>query len=472
MERILTYKYHYIFHISFFIWITNCTYGQTDFVVIDSVHISGLKKTKSVVVTQEIDLHPGDTISLKMLAGRLLINEKRLLSIGIFTLASINIKNWNTELNTCNINIKVQENWYIYPYLIFELADRNFNVWRKEFNYSLKRVNFGAALNHINFTGHKDKLKIKLQGGYIRKFELAYDYPYLWNKWGLSTNVLYTENREISYKTVSNKPVFYRSDDNKKVFFQHRASISLLHRANALHFQTLRLEYINATTDTFISGTLNPDFFGTRSNKIRYFLIDILARYDNTVYPLYPLGGHKLELNIRKEGLGIFNDVDNLWISASAEQHTPVLKNLIISNKIKFKIQTLHNSLPYFLNNALGYGENNITGYQLYVMDGRNFILSRNTLRYRILDKDFKTIKYAPNQFKIMNAKLFIRFNFDVGFSDDPVFNAENPLTNHWQHGYGPGVDVILFNNFTVSAEYGITKFGESGFFFESGFNF
>ena len=56
--------------------------------------------------------------------------------------------------------------------------------------------------------------------------------------------------------------------------------------------------------------------------------------------------------------------------------------------------------------------------------------------------------------------------------TDDPFFKAENPLTNNWQYGYGPGIDVILFNNFTVSAEYGITKFGESGLFFESGFNF
>jgi hypothetical protein len=456
-----------------FVFIINIpSYSQTDFVVIDSVIVIGLHKTKKIVVSQEIDLHSGDTISIDQLASRLHINEKRIQSTGIFTLASINVKDWNTDLNTCDIYITVQENWYLYPHPIFELADRNFNVWRKEFNYSLSRVNYGLAITHTNFSGSKDKAKLKIQGGYVRKLELLYDLPYLHNKWGASANILYSENREIAYNSIDNKPVFYHTDDKKKVYFVARSSIAVQRRSNAQFFQTMKLEYNYAKIDTMISRELNPSYFGLGREKVHYFFLDYLAKYDNTIYPLYPIGGFKIELNLRKEGLGIFNDVDNLWMTFHVEKHHPFFKNFIMSNKVRAKIQFLNNDLPYFLNNALGYSSNNITGYQLYVMDGRSYILSKNSLKYKVLDKNIKIFKFVPKHFKVMSTQLFVRGAFDIGYSDNPLFKAENKLSNTWQYGYGPGLDLILFNTLTVSAEYGITKFGEKGFFFSSGFNF
>ncbi|MFZ1751626.1 MAG: POTRA domain-containing protein [Saprospiraceae bacterium] len=448
------------------------TMGQTDFVIIDSVQIIGNKKTKRNVIFKEIDLHPGDTIGLDQLAKRLSINEKRLQSIGLFTLASINVKNWNTDLGICNIEINVQEYWFIYPYVIFELADRNFNVWRKEQNYSFERVNYGLALNHINLTGNKDKLKIKVQGGYTRKLELSYNFPYLSNRWGLSTNVLYSENREIAYRSLGSKPAFYRNEDDRKVFFQHRASLSLLHRTNTRMFQSLRLEFISARVDTFVSNTLNRQYFGHGREKSNYLYLDYLALFDNTIYPLYPLGGYRLEFNVRKEGLGVFGNVNNTWATMSYEKHSPLTKRWILSNKLKIKVNLQEAPLPYFLNASIGYKTDNIIGYQLYVLDGRNFILINNALRCKIVDKHIRTSKYFPDQFKIMNIKIFGRFNFDYGYADDPAFGDDNFLSNSHEYGYGPGIDVILFNNFTLSLEYGITRFREAGFFIESGLNF
>lgn len=452
--------------------ITNQAIGQTNYVIVDSVNIEGLQKTKKMVILQEIDLHPGDTIDLDQLAARLHINEKRIQSTGIFTLASINIKNWNTDLNTCNVCITVQENWYLYPHPIFELADRNFNVWRKEFHYSLSRVNYGLAVTHTNFSGSKDKAKLKIQGGYVRKLELLYDLPYLKNKWGASINMVYSENREIAYKSVDNKPVFYHTDDKRKVYYLAKSSIAVQRRSNAQFFQTLKLEYNYAKIDAYISAELNPTYFGNGRDKLQYFFLDYLAKYDNTIYPLYPLGGFKIEINARKEGIGIFNDVDNFWMTFHIEKHHPFLKKFIISNKLKFKLQFQERDIPYFLNNALGYSSNNLTGYQLYVMDGRSYFLSKNSLKFKVLDKNIKIFQFVPKHFRVMSTQLFIRGAFDFGYSDNPVFKSENKLSNTWQYGYGPGLDLILFNTLTVSAEYGITKFGEKGFFFSSGFNF
>ncbi len=446
--------------------------AQYDFVIIDSILVKGLKKTSRNVVLKELDIISGDTLGLDQLAKRLSSNEKRLQSIGLFTVASINVKNWNTDINTCDIEIIVHENWYIYPYLIFELADRNFNVWRKEQHYSLDRVNFGGALNHINLTGNKDKLKLKIQRGYTRKYEISYDFPYLKKRWGLSANVLYAENREIAYLSINNKPVFYKNLDEKKIFFQHRASLTLLNRTSATLFQSLRLEYIFARVDTAIASRLNPNYLGNGRASLNYFLLDYYIKFDRTLYPLYPVGGFKLDLNIRKEGLGYGSAIDNAWVSVSGENHFPIKPWLILGNRVKLKYNLLRDPLPYIFNNGIGYKQDNIIGYQLYVLDGRNFVLWNNALKCRLLDKNFDVIKYIGKRFRDMNLKLFLRASFDMGYSRDPVFGDNNKYSNTWQYGYGPGVDLILFNNFSVSLEYGITRFGEHGLFFESGFNF
>ncbi len=452
--------------------ISSILIGQGDFVIIDSIKIHGNKKTQRNVILKEIDLHTGDTIGLTQLSDRLNSNEKRLQSIGLFTLSKINIKNWNTDLNICNIDIAVQENWYAYPYIIFELADRNFNVWRKEQNYSFKRVNYGIAFNHINLTGNNDKLKLKFQSGFTKKYELTYEFPYLKDKWGISFNVLYSDNKEISYKTVENKPVFFRSPDERKIFFQYRTSLGLLHRTNAKTNQIFRAEFLKANVDKVISNDLNPGYFVSGNSTLKYLSLDYLIKYDNTIYPLYPIAGFRLQLNARKEGLGILSTVDNTWVTLYAEKHMNWKNRIILSNRIKVKYNFQHNSLPYFLNYAIGYQDDYITGYQLYVIDGRDFIISNNAIRCRIIDKDIDLGNNLPRQFKVMNLKLFFRFNLDYGYARDPDHGKNNFLSNKINYGFGPALDFILFNNITLTSQYGITGFGDKGFFFESGVNF
>ncbi|MGB4841031.1 MAG: POTRA domain-containing protein [Saprospiraceae bacterium] len=446
--------------------------GQRDFVILDSILIHGNKKTRRNVILHEIDFHSGDTISLQMLSGKLISNEKRLQSIGIFTAAKINVKNWKTDVNICNIDITVQENWYLYPYIIFELADRNFNVWRKEQNYSFARVNYGLALNHINLTGNKDKLKIKIQRGFTKKYEVTYDFPYLKNKWGIFFNYLYSENREIAYKTLNNKLVFYKKPDDGKLFFRHRAGIGVTHRTNAQTNQILKIEYLTATVDSVISGDLNPDYFGAGRLALNYPSLDYLFRYNNTIYPQYPTGGYDIELNFRKEGLGVLNKTNNTWISFSFEKHSSLNNRFVLSNRMKLKYNFQNTVLPYFLNYSIGYNNDNIAGYQLYVIDGRNFIISNNAIKYRLLDKDINLGDNLPRQLKIMNFKIYSRFNFDLGYASDPAYGKNNFLTNKLNYGYGPSFDIIIFNNVALSCQYGITGFGDKGFFFESGVNF
>lgn len=461
------------FYLSLLLTITNTSYicAQSDYVIIKSIQISELKKTKRTVVERELDFEIGDTIPLSELGFKIQKSEKRLQSSNLFNLAKINIKNWDTEARECGIEITLQENWYIYPYIILELADRNFDVWRKEQNYDIERLNYGVAMTHINFTGRKDVFKVKFQSGYTRKLELSYEFPYLWGDWGLNSNIHYSDNREIAYISENNKPLFYKNEDERRLLVTRRAHIGLLRRPHSKMFQSLRLEYNDLTTSDERIQELNPQYLGNNRKKIQYFFLDAVVRYDNTLYPLYPTEGVRWEANIRKEGLGIFKDINNTWLSLTTEVYYSLSKRLSFGHRLRLKAHLQSDPLPYFLNSGIGSIMNNLIGYQLYVLDGRDYILSQNNIRFKILDKDFKTFKFIPKQFKTMNAKVFLKASADIGYSNDPAFRNNNPLSNRPQVGIGPSIDVILFNNFSFSTVYGITQFGEKGLFFEGTIN-
>jgi hypothetical protein len=81
---------------------------------------------------------------------------------------------------------------------ILDLADRNFNVWWTTYNHSLDRVNLGARMEWLNFSGRNDKVKALLQFGYTPKQELEYRFPYL-NKrqsFGITTSFLHSINTQ------------------------------------------------------------------------------------------------------------------------------------------------------------------------------------------------------------------------------------------------------------------------------------
>lgn len=457
-----------IFIIFFFI---SPIFSQSDYIVVRNITLEGNQKTRDHVIIHEMDVKPGDTIRLTKLPEVIEKNERRIKSIGLFNNASINLKEWDTETSQCNLEVRVQENWYIYPYLIFELADRNFNVWRNEFNYSLRRTNYGLAVNHLNLTGHKDKLKLKVQGGYTKKYELFYDFPYAIGKWGFSANLLYSDAREVAFKTTDNKQQFYKNLENSKITHLGRTSVALSKRNNAKILQTFRIEYTHIRVDSVIID-LNSHYFNLGKPALDYLFFDYTLNFDNTTYPLYPLNGNRFEFTVRKEGLGFIKHVNNSWLSIDAEQHIPVSKHIIFSTRMKFKFHLQPDEVPYVLSQAIGYKNDVLTGYQLYVMDGRYFGLGKASVRFRLLDHNFPIKKILPRQFTNMNAQLFARVNFDAGYSHDPIDSEENPLSNTLQYGYGPSLDLILYNNFLASIELGITKAGETGIYFSGGFIF
>lgn len=450
-------------------------HGQAAYAVISQVELLGNKQTKDKIIIRELDILPGDTIYISQINERFVENEKRILSTGLFTAVSINLKNMDVEANRCDIEIQLQENWYIYPNIIFELADRNFNVWWNEQNKSLDRVNYGFRLNHINLTGQRDQLKLTTQFGFTKKFEAEYSYPYLNREQTLggAANIVYSENREIGYITMGNKTLFHKEDDERVLLRRFRVSTWLNYRPSLFHYHRLKLEFHRNSIDPFVAQQLNPDYFLEEDEAIRFFAIEYDFSIDQRIFSFYPEGGFLAGVNVKKEGLGIFGEYDNLILELRGEYYALLGSKLIVANQIKLNTNLFRRQVAFANNTGLGYNGNVVSGYELYVIDGTDFVLNKSSIRWKAVDHLFNLNQAMPlRQFKLMNLKLYLTFNLDAGYVNEPTYRESNFLNNQWVIGYGPGIDLLLFNTYLFSLEYSFNELGESGLFISNRVSF
>ena len=441
--------------------------------IIQNIFIEGNNKTKDRIVQRELDFMIGDTISIIDFEDRMLRTKKRLYNTGLFNLVHITFKGFNASKAIMDIHINLTENLYIYPAPIFELADRNFNVWWQEQNRSFKRVNYGIRLDHINTTGVQDRFKIKLQFGYTRKYELKYTYPYITNKWGAGASLFYSEQKEIGYITRNNKTDFFKADDERILLKRFRIETALNYRPDLNTFHTFRLQFHRNGVDELVSTDLNPDYFLNGDDKIRFMLLEYDFDYNRRIFNIYPEGGYRINVNIKKEGFGIFKEYNNLPIHLDMDAHFKTFDSLISSFRIKGKTNVIRDQVAFANNTGLGYSNNIVGGYELYVIDGTDFILGEYQLKIRALEKLINLGKMMPiNGFKKLHVQVFLRGNFDVAYVNERNYIATNTFNNQWIVGYGPAIDILLFNNFLFKFEYSFNQIGESGLFIHSSNSF
>lgn len=434
--------------------------------IIDSMHVKGNTRTKEYIIIKELDFKSGDSILLSSADRIFEKNENRLLGTALFVKAEFNISEINVETKKIEITIVVNEAWFIYPYFYLELTDRNLSEWYYEHNAALSRINITFNLQHNNLTGNKDKVELKLQTGITKKWELSYSYPFISKKRniGITFNILNKRSDEIAYNTVNNKLVYHK-DENKPMFRQFRISSGLTYRPSIYNHHSLKLSYFNNRIDTLVSNSLNPGFFNN-GDKQRYFDIFYTFYHDKRDYKIYPTNGYFFYVEIEKAGLGIFNEINQLIIWSGFERHIPVWKNIFSSFNIEAKKSVLNNKPPYYNNFALGYSDHFLNGYELYVIDGEDYIYLKSSQKYNFLKGNLNLSKIISiRQFKHIPYYFYFSLNFDTGYVNNSSNFASNDFTNRMLYGYGAGLDFIVYHNL-FRFTYSFNHKGEGGLYF------
>jgi len=441
-------------------------FSQTDKVVVQRILIEGNTRTKDKIILRELDFSIGDTLSLDKLGEQLAANQLLLMNTGLFTQARINIKTWELASNKLDLIIAVEENWYIYPFPVFELADRNFNEWWKTHHRSLKRVNFGLRFYHMNFSGRRDLLKLAAQYGFTQKYELTYTLPFIngTQTFGLSTNLLYTRNKEIGFNTIGDK-LQYRRDQDHVLRKRFRAGIGLSYRPQLETYHRVRFQYHQIRINESVNSELNSDYLLQRLQQ-QYLSFSYELTVDKRDIKPYPLKGNLFSVSLRKDGFGLFDDLNALTLTATFKQYFSIDKKWSVEWVGKGQSGLIREKQPYFNSRALGYDEDFIRGFEFYVIDGLDYAYMKTSLHFELFNFAFDLGKSMPlKPFKLMPVKWYLSLNNDLGFVNNPFYRQHNSLGNQLLWGGGIGLDIVAYYDKVFRMEYSFNSLGESGFF-------
>jgi hypothetical protein len=396
------------------------------------------------------------------------------MNTGLFSQARVNISKWESPGNNLDLKVDLQEAWYIYPLPLFELADRNFNVWWREFDHKLSRTNFGLRFYHLNFSGRKDYLKLMAQFGYTWRYSLQYTFPYL-NKnqsLGLTVDLSYNRNREVQYQTIGDKQQFFKNDE-KFLLNRFETGITLSYRPAYKFLQALSLYYRQNNVDSVIAQDLNPNFFLDAKSRQRFFTLAYTLTYDNRNMRPYPTKGNYLEMVMRKQGLGIFDDLNTLTLIASYTHYFPFGKKWNFETLQKGTLSVIRTEQPYFNYRALGFNRTFVRGYEYYIIDGMDFFLTRNSLRFELVNREINWGKLVPiKPLRTMPLRLYLALNGDAGYVNDPFATTGNVLGNRFLVGGGLGLNLVMYYDKVFKLEYSFNGKGESGFFLNTELGF
>jgi len=437
-------------------------------IIVESIKVEGNFITKTSIILRELNFKKGDTLPASDWAIISLRSKNNILNTSLF-----NFVNFDTASHPgggIDLTISVVERWYIWPIPEFQIEERNFNVWWDQDHRSLDKLDYGIFLSDNNTRGRKDILKIKLQLGYTVQWGVSYNIPYITKNqnFGLQFNFTSSQNKEIAYTSEGNILTFLNTP-NSTLQQQYTSAIDLTYRQGLYDIHYLELNfsacYINDTilklTNDYLSYNLtHTAFFGGKY----YFKRDLRDRTP------YPLEGYYFDFSLNDYGMGValpqqkaFNIT---YIQSSIHKYWKLTDKLYYSAEAEGKVST-NGDQPYYLQRALGYGNDFVRGYENYVIDGNNYALIKNEIKFRIVNVPAQQLPlFGIKQFDKAYFALYLTAFSDWGYVGAADPNVENNfLANTPLWGNGIGLDVVAYYDIVVRFEYSFNKLNQSGFF-------
>ena len=443
--------------------------------LVEEVILLGHRKTRPRVVFREMSFGQGDRIAVDEFPEEVGRSYNNLMNTGLFSAAELTYDSTQVrDGGRVVVIVTMHETWYIYPVPVFELADRNFNVWWTEQERSLDRVNVGGKLTYYNFTGQRDRLKLGFTTGYTRSLEASYRLPYL-NKAGsigMEINFGYLRRREQNYLTRDNRQEFY-SDPTTFVYRRAGADLGLSYRKKIYVSHNLDFGWRKSEVADTIGRILNPEFFGGGRTSQRYFRVAYDFQNDRRDIRNYPWNGKFFAVGIAKEGLGIYGQRDGLEVHGDFRRYIPFGKHYSFNYALAGKYSLIRTRQPFLENRAIGFGNNGLIGYQFYVVDGLDMLIWRLGLRREVFKTKIDLGKFVfIDAFRHIPLRALLSVQFNQGVANAPFVDGSNALNNILLTGIGAGIDVILYYDMVAGVQYNRNHLGEDGFYLNLNLSF
>ncbi len=451
------------------------TKDSSRLLTVNRILIIGNKVTKDRIISRELTLKTGDTISLKNLKKELLWDKRKIYNLRLFH--TVGVRAIEMPNDQIDLLVEVTERWYIYPIPIFELSDRNISEWWYNYNHDIRRVNYGLNLRRNNFRGRNETLQMTAQFGFTERFELSYRIPYIdkKQKQGLAFNFDYSDPKNLAYFTQEHILQYLKYTQPLK--YTIGVSFNYFYRKSFFETHSFEVSYRSTKIKDTIA-ILNPNYFAQNRLRLQYGAINYSFTSEHRDVVLYPLHGYQVAGYIQKIGLGFGSAVNMLNMGLSYARHIDLKNNFFLSNYTAgyFSNPT---SQPYALYSALGYRRQLVRGFETYVIEAPWFGLNKTTLKKRIFYKVWDLYGLRKEQLRYFPLSVYLKTYSDWGYAQNYQYYVDyqpQPIntrfTNTLIGSWGCGLDFVTVNDLVIRAEYTITNQNHRGFFLSIGKEF
>jgi outer membrane protein assembly factor BamA len=430
---------------------------------LNRILIIGNRITKERIILRELTIKPGDVVNSAELPIILDLDRKKLINTRLFN--TVEIKVLDFANGTIDLLVEVNERWYTFPSPIFELADRNFNEWWQNYNHDFSRVNYGLRLYQFNMRGRNETLRLTAQFGFVRRFELSYRFPYIdrKQKQGLILDFDFAETKNLAYQTLDHKLDYLEAENLLRV--TRGAGITYTYRKSFYTSHMLKYEF-RSTSIADTVALLNANYLGDAHLEARYSTLTYTFTNDHRDYIGYPLTGHYLSAQISQIGLTPSDDIHKTEVVGSFAGYFNLGNNFYLSNSTTGYLSA-QSRVPYAVNGGLGYQRRIVRGYEIYVIEGQNYVLNKTTFKKRIFSRIYSLNAMPIRQFRHLPLSVYIKTYADLGYVKNyDNYEISSRMANKLLTGVGGGIDIVASYDAVLRLEYTFNGEGDNGFFF------
>ena len=387
------------------------------------IEIDGNRRTKSYIIIREMKSRAGTSFDPHLLEE----DRNRIQNLNLFNRVSVSAFR---EQNEVVIYIRVVERWYLFPYPILFLNDRD---WSK--------LSYGAGLSHTNFRGRAEVLSFTFLLGYNPVVSIDYSNPWI----GKNRLNLYTEVN-LFIEQIRNKHFL-----DERVTEKHVGGQWTLGKRFGYHtFFSVTMGYKDISLDPLPEDASSvPDFYTIPYMGMSYI-------WDRRDLKEYPGKGWMVWLWLQKMGLPSVR-TEYLRFGWDLRAYLPLPYRSTLALRSFADLSS--GEVPVFDRVYLGYSKR-IRGHFYERFAGEHVALWSLALRFPVI---------PVHHFKIADDPYLhdLKFGVSMGFFVDTglTWGRGDPfLLSRLVTGYGYGIHLHLPYIDLLRFEIGLNESGRAQF--------
>jgi outer membrane protein assembly factor BamA len=176
----------------------------------------------------------------------------------------------------------------------------------------------------------------------------------------------------------------------------------------------------------------------------------------------YPTKGYLIKGQLDNTTLFAEHSNLNYWqLKGSVSNYWPLGNRLFLAVAAMAKYSN-NAFLPYNKFQSLGYGKDYIRGYELYVIDGHAFGLTKAEFKWQLLQKNYRFLPKVKHYEQLPVKVFWTIFNDWTYVRNERQFIQpnNNVLPNQYLYGIGTGINLLFYSDYCARIEYSQNKMG------------